>query len=192
MTAIRGFRRRGLVGLTAVAAMIGTCWGAGNSAAWQHHEGKPVSNVTLSSGGDFKFTLTNPTADTIRCTVNMYNPEVEPEIRTAVDRVNTLAAANPAPGDIDAQIELSNAIRDLSPKNGQLQYQGFGLSIPGKSSKSFGVRLDAPIRDSYAGYSYCDTFSTAPITDFDVSLVIATKSATGGGGAFGSLEQILP
>lgn len=188
-------RSRRALAVAAVAAIGGTMWGAGNAAAWQEHEGEVFSNVSLSNTGQLAFTLNNPTAENIRCTVHFFTWESEPEIRAAVARVDELAAQelDPAnPDDFEAILELSQAIDAVYPADGELVDTYFGVAVPGEGSREYGHRLDAPIQDRYVGYSYCDTFSTSPVQDWDVSIVTVSKdTGSGAGGGFGSVESLL-
>ena len=184
--------RRSSISALAVLAFTTSSWAASPASAWVHHEGSSVGNVALSSTGTFSFTVTNPTTDTIRCSVNLYTEEAETEIRAGIARVNEAAPAYLEGDDIDAILEMTDALSDLSPESGQIQYTNIGINVSAQSSQNFSGRLDAPIQDRYVGYALCDNYSTAPEVDMDATVLVATKDTTSGGGAFGSLEQLFP
>ena len=192
----RKLHRESTVAMAALAVAGFAFIGAGNSAAWQNHEGQAVTDVSLSNAGQLKFTLNNPTVENIRCTVHFFTWDSEPYVRATVDRYNELAKVEIATDDpdyFDHVLELHQAYQAIYPDDGIVVDTYFGVPVPGQGSRQYGS-LDSPIQDRYVGYSYCDTFSTSPVQDADISLITVTKDSSpgAGGGAFGSLENLLP
>lgn len=178
--------------VVAAAAIAATCLGAGSAGAWINHEGSSADTASLTSAGAASVTITNPTPFPIRCSVNFYTADVEPELRAATARVNELAPGVVA-GDIDAIVEWGGALSALSPSQGEIVYGKNDVQVAASTTGTVNFRIDGPVADRYVGSVYCDNYSTAATQDIDAAVVVATK--TGGSdddGSWGSIGSLIP
>ena len=174
-----------------VAAAVGAsaiCVAAGPASGWVNHPGSSASQATLNSAGAVSVTVSNPTPYPVRCSINFYTAEAEPELRAATARINQVAPAVLAGGDVDALIEYSSALTALSPRQGAFVAGRNDGRVNAGGSQVFNFRVDAPVAEKYVGSVHCDNYADAATKDLDAAVVVATKSGgTGGGGSWSSL-----